>query len=133
MSPVKTSQESLTKTCMTSLNISHLILFSKKTLCWAQITTLMAYQTHCTQISTLENQRCLFHSIFFWSCSFCRLAINQETNDTSQKQLSWIIIVCIYMLWFNFILGSNFYILCFGYGNLMIMSLKQKKKNLNQG
>ena len=32
------------------------------------------------------------------------------------------------MLWFNFILDSNFYFLCFGYGNLMIMSLKQKKK-----
>ena len=32
------------------------------------------------------------------------------------------------MLWFNFILGSNFYFLCFRYGNLMIMSLKPKKK-----
>ena len=32
------------------------------------------------------------------------------------------------MLWFNFVLGSNFFFFCFGYGNLMIMSLKQKKK-----
>ena len=32
------------------------------------------------------------------------------------------------MLWFNFILGSKFFFFCFGYGNLMIMSLKQKKK-----
>ena len=33
----------------------------------------------------------------------------------------------VVMLWFNFILGSNLIFLCFGYGNLMVLSLKQRK------
>ena len=36
--------------------------------------------------------------------------------------LSFLAILC-----FDFILGSKFYFLCFGYGNLIIMSLKQRK------
>ena len=43
----------------------------------------------------------------------------------------------MYLLWFNFILGSNFLFFCFSgiviCDNNMIMSLKQEKRDLKQG
>ena len=43
----------------------------------------------------------------------------------------------MYLLWFSFILGSNFIFFCFSgmviYDNNMIMSLKQEKRKFKEG
>ena len=58
------------------------------------------------------------------------MVISYDAILTNCKQFNIFAGTVMYMLWFNFILGLNVISLCFGYGNNMIMSLRQREIKL---